>query len=561
MARKSRKVQNIEVVEEVSCTYSVGVYVRLSVKDNRKKTDSINLQKRRILDYIDDNDDMEVHSIYEDNGATGTNFNRSGFNRMIEDVKAKKVNCIIVKDLSRFGRDYIETGNYIDKIFPFMGVRFISIGDNFDSFDAEKCEDGYLIPLKNLINEVYAKDVSKKIEVQKAQMMKKGEFVGGNAIYGYIRSSENVRKLVIDTDVAHIVKRMFQMRLDGMSYTAIAKILNNEEIKSPSSYKLSKGISKSEKFKDIYWSTTSVKRVLVNPVYTGTLVQGKTKKSLHRNEEFRRTEANEYVTFENAHEAIISAEDFVIIQVMNESVKNSHNEKIKANEHIKTKNIFKGFIYCGHCGSKLYSNRQLKDNKEIYISYYACFKNQYKFRHRDACTEFVRVHKDDVELIVTETLKKYAKTLMSDVATLSKHFETNNHQNYCYTRNQNIRKIKTDIANRNKSKHTLVENYIAGIMSESDYLNFLRKYEEDVKVLNEKLDLMLLEEKSEKQIKTSIYWVEQFEKFLEVGELTQELAEILIEKVIVNNPKDIKVIFKFKDEYKNIQQKLEDLGI
>ena len=218
MARKSRK----NIIETKFTTnnkiYNVGIYVRLSVfDDNKKDNDTIENQKNIILDYLKDKEEFKIISIYEDTNFTGTNFNRSGFERLLEDVRKEKINCIIVKDLSRFGRNYIECGNYLEKVFPFMNIRFIAINDNYDS-NNENANQTLTMHLKNIINEIYAKDISKKIKTVIREKQKKGEFTGGYASYGYLKDSENKNKIIINKETEPIVKQIFKLRLQGYSY-------------------------------------------------------------------------------------------------------------------------------------------------------------------------------------------------------------------------------------------------------------------------------------------------------------------------------------------------------
>ena len=213
MARKSRK--NIEKINFITNKkiYSVGIYVRLSRLDNNKKdSDTIENQKNIILDYIKNQKEFKLVEIYEDNNYTGTNFNRNGFENLLKDVKNGKINCIIVKDLSRFGRNYIECGNYLEKVFPFIDVRFIAINDGYDS-NNENASEILLMHLKNIVNEIYAKDISKKIITVFKEKQKKGEFIGGRPSYGYLRDPNNRHKLVINEETAPIVRYIFDLRL------------------------------------------------------------------------------------------------------------------------------------------------------------------------------------------------------------------------------------------------------------------------------------------------------------------------------------------------------------
>jgi len=267
LPRKSRKnTTTTEPKPLPNSPYKVGLYARLSVGD------AIETQIALLRQYVSEQTDMIEAGLYQDIAQTGTNFNRPGFIKLLDDIKAKKINCIVVKDLSRFGRNYIETGNYLECVFPFMGVRFVAIGDNYDS-NYPSTGDDLMLPLKNLINEVYAKDISKKVRSQYEMKRKRGEFCGTFAPYGYIKQG-NV--LVVDDYAARVVKQIFRLVLEGHSTHAIAAFLNESKILPPNRHRYEQGLLKGEKHsKCKQWYKSVVKRIIQNPTYTGRLEQGK----------------------------------------------------------------------------------------------------------------------------------------------------------------------------------------------------------------------------------------------------------------------------------------------
>ena len=253
--------------------FSVALYIRLSKEDSGKNNqNTVENQKALLEDFVKDKPDMKVVDIYVDNGFSGTNFERPAFQKMMEDAKRGKINCIIVKDLSRFGRSYLEAGNYLEKIFPFLNIRFISVTDHFDTFAVISSEDGrgvangIEIPLKNIINEVYAKDISRKvgsaIEIQKRE----GRYGGGVAPYGYQKSKTVKGKYEVDEEAAKVVRYIFELRLAEYGYCSIVKILNEKAIKSPSAYRYEKEIVKNEKMKDVLWKTYAIEDMLRDEV-------------------------------------------------------------------------------------------------------------------------------------------------------------------------------------------------------------------------------------------------------------------------------------------------------
>ena len=254
--------------------FKVAIYLRLSKEDGnfslngKFESNSINSQREIIMNYLKKHPEMEIYDEYKDDGKTGTNFERNEFQRMYDDVKSGKVNCIIVKDLSRFGRDYIDCGRYIEKEFPSMNVRFIAINDNFDNFNAQST-DNLILPFKNLINDSYSRDISIKIRSNLEIKRKQGEFISNFAVYGYKKHPDNKNQLIVDEYAAEIVKMIYKLKMDGLSPQSIAERLNNQGILSPIEYKKSNGIKLKTSFKKgniSLWSHVAVRRILSNEI-------------------------------------------------------------------------------------------------------------------------------------------------------------------------------------------------------------------------------------------------------------------------------------------------------
>ena len=323
MARKKRLDVNAVLdqeragfgLQEEQSIYHTAGYIRLSIEDSGK-TDGYSLenQEKLVKDFIADQQDMRLYRLYIDNGATGTVFERPAFDEMMQDMKDGKINCIVVKDLSRLGRNYLEAGNYLEQIFPFFRVRFISITDGYDSNSPDVTDESLIIPLKNIINEGYAKDISQKITTSFEARKKQGQFMGKYPVYGYLKDPENKNHLIVNPETCGIVKRIFQMRDSGMALGAIASQLNEEGIPSPARYLWLKGLSKEERHKDSYWDRTNVKRLLTNKMYLGMLVYGKERTSFAKGIKRQRVPESEWKYVPNAHEAIIDQELFDSVQ-------------------------------------------------------------------------------------------------------------------------------------------------------------------------------------------------------------------------------------------------------
>lgn len=315
MARTKRKanplVPELTPATSTARVYKAAGYVRLSVEDGGKPgADTLEGQKALIGGYIAEQADMQLVGLFCDNGRSGTDFARPQFEKLMDLVRKGQIDCIVVKDLSRFGRNYKENGNYLERIFPFLGVRFIAINDNFDTLTAERTQDGYIVPLKNLINEVYSKDISRKSGSALETKQLKGEFIGAWAPYGYSKDPENKNHLIVNPDTAPIVRQIFAWRKERISVVQIGRRLNDAGIPSPSAYLYLTGAVKTEKYKDVLWHTQIIKSLLAHPVYLGHMVQGRKKQSFYEGKAQIYVPESEWKIVRHTHEAIIDQETF-----------------------------------------------------------------------------------------------------------------------------------------------------------------------------------------------------------------------------------------------------------
>ena len=335
-------------------------YLRLSKEEfsNEKESNSITNQKLIIDNYLEKNKEYKLVDYYIDDGYSGTNFNRPEFQRMLEDIKNKKIDVIIIKDLSRLGRNYIETGNYIDVIFPAMRVSVILVDENYEMDSSDYYGDDYL-PLKNLFNDMYAKDISKKVRSSLIVKKYNGEFVGKLAPYGYIKDPKDKHKFLIDKNVSLRIKKIFDMILDGKSRKEVADFLNQNDILTPSEYlniNTNKDVTVMEK-----WNSEMVNSILRNENYTGTLFQGKKRKLNYRVNKKINIDKENWIVTENHHEAIINKEKFDKVQdILDRQTKVNKDGSI---------DILSGFLKCKCCGSNMLK-RSSKGKVYYYCSNY-----------------------------------------------------------------------------------------------------------------------------------------------------------------------------------------------
>ena len=352
--------------------YKVAGYIRLSKEDKIKdESNSVANQKAIINSYIKKNEDLELVDFYIDDGYSGTTFDRPGFKRMIRDITENKVNTIIVKDLSRFGRNHIESDNYLENILPGYNVRFTSIIDEIDSLKNPKSVSSIAVPLKNLMNDQYARDISEKVRSTLKIKQLNGEFIGVTAPYGYLKNPKDKHKFIIDKEASYIVKKIFNMILLGKSKKEIAEHLNSKNVLTPSLYKLSKEKTNSEELiLSKKWNAEIVNRILRNETYTGTLIQNIKTKPNYKTSKLIDVNKDEWIITENHHEPIISKEKFDEVQKL-------LDRKVKANKDNEI-DLFSGYLKCSHCGNHLII-RKSKNQVYYYCSSYLKDKKCLKY--------------------------------------------------------------------------------------------------------------------------------------------------------------------------------------
>ena len=326
--------------------YQATAYIRLSYTDDRSsESDSVTNQRKLIENFIERNPDIQIVSEKIDDGYSGIIFDRPAFKEMMQDITDGNINCVIVKDLSRLGRNVIDTGYYIERYFPMQKVRFIAVNDRYDSSSPDNAHDGIIIPLRNMINEAYAMDIARKIKAQQRQAMKDGKYVGARTPYGYLKAPDDCHQLIVDPVAAEVVKTMFQWAAEGAGLNTIAVRLNEAGYLSPSHYKRTLGeITHENLVGNGHWQTRTVSKILRAEVYTGDLVQGVSKIIDHKQV---RASADEWTTVRGTHEAIISRELFAAVQnALDQAAQQAKDREI----HSWSPNLLRGKIFCAHCG-------------------------------------------------------------------------------------------------------------------------------------------------------------------------------------------------------------------
>ena len=398
--------------------YHAAIYVRLSKEDgdvagaSKAESNSISNQRELIRDFLKDKKDIVVVSERVDDGYSGSSFERPSFKLMMEDIKKGVVDCVVVKDLSRFGRNFVEAGRYIDQIFPALGIRFIAVNDNYDSINGRTSSDKILIPFKNLINDAYCRDISIKVRSQLEIKRKKGDFIGSFAVYGYLKDPSDRHKLIVDDYAAAVVRDIFRWKLEGASQQRIADRLNGRGELSPMEYKRFCGLQYRSGFQvnpKAKWTAVAIGRVLRNEFYIGTLVQGRRTTPNHKVKKTIQKPREEWIRVEDSHPAIIEKEDFLAVgRLLMQDTRVAPKE-----ENVY---LLSGLVFCGDCKQNMVRNSVCRNGK-TYV-YYMCGNN----RTNKACSSH-RISEAALEQAVYLSLKEHIANIL-DVERILQCIET-----------------------------------------------------------------------------------------------------------------------------------------
>ncbi len=550
MARTKRKinplVQETESTAPAKKIYKTAAYVRLSVEDSGKPgADTIEGQKALLTSFIESKTDMELVSLFCDNGRTGTDFDRPQFEKMMEEVRKGRINCIVVKDLSRFGRNYKETGNYLERIFPFLGVRFIAVNDNFDTLTAERTQDGYIVPLKNLINEVYSKDISKKIDAALTVKQQRGEFIGAWAPYGYRKDPNDKHHLVINEEIAPTVQQIFRWRVEGLSVVQIGRRLNDAGILSPSAYLYETGEVKTEKYKGVPWHTQVLKNLLSHPVYIGHMVQGRKKQSFYEGKRQIAVDKENWIIVRNTHEPIIDNETYEAVQAIATQRKTEYHENLGKYSYLEhSENLLKGLVWCPNCQRPLVRYKNVSHGQKLWYTYICP-------GHADdpeRCS-FVSIREEDVTEVVFATLRAQI-AIAADLEEIIKKLNAEPE----YRRQRSDATAKLEAARRTLKRSqslydSLYQNYVEQLMTENEYVTLKARYKAEAEGA-ERLIAVLEQEQRESRVYTSENrFLTEFRSFMGTDTLTKEMASALVERIYVNENKNIDIRLRYRDEY------------
>lgn len=530
--------------------YNADIYLRLSREDGDKaESDSITNQRELILEFLKSREDIRIHAVRVDDGYSGVNFERPAFQQMLEDIKAGKVNCVVTKDLSRFGRNHIEVGKYIEKIFPYLGVRFIAVNDNYDSLTNDTQTNNIIIPFKNLINDAYCRDISIKIRSNLEVKRKRGDFVGPFAPYGYRKSEEDKNRLEIDEEAAEVVRSIFRMYLQGSNAYKIAERLNKKNILTPMDYKKENGSAFYTGFKKnlkSQWTHMHVLRILGNPVYTGTLVQGKETTPNYKVKKKVKRDQSKWSQVENTHEAIIPSVDFQNAQEQLQMDTRTGTAKEKVY-------YLSGVVKCGDCGANMV-RKTVPSGKRKFI-YYVCGSHK---GNKNICSSH-SINAEALEESVLKLLNHQIKNVTDLGRILDKLEDAQIRKGEIEKRNRQITKKKEEVQKYDHLRLDLYEDYKDGLITKEEYLELKEIYEIRTRAAEQSLEAMEVEmaffADGEKD---TCGWINEFKKYGYLECLSREVVVSLIEQILIYEKKEgeryprIEIHFKYEKSFTHL---------
>ena len=506
-------------------TYIAGLYYRKSQEDERQG-ESISIENQRtILRKYAEERGFEIYDEYIDDGVSGTTFDRPEVQRLLDDAKTGVINTIIVKDLSRFGRNYIEVGQYVDYVFPAFGIRFIAIQDNVDT---ENRDSGAMemMPIMNIFNEWHAANTSKKIRAVLKSNAKDGKYHARKAPYGYVKGDDEKKTPIIDEEAAAVVKRIFEMRASGLSPHKIADTLNEENIPNPSKYSMDKYGIVGRKENMGLWSFCAVNSILNNPTYLGHMAQQRWSSISYKNHKRYKKDESEWITVYNTHEPIITQELWDKVREVEKSVAQGRKTKRGYTHPLS------GFLYCADCGGKMKMNSINRNGK---VDFNFNCGNHMRIGKAYCFSHFIQAK--DIEAIVLNDIREMAQRIVLDEKAIREEFIRHNAE----LADKAVKSAKKELQIKRKRTEELsrlmqvaYEDRLKGKMPEDICLNFIQRYSEEQKKVN--AEIAELEERlteTTNTIQSADEFIRNIKKYLEAPELTREMCYELLDRVVV----------------------------
>lgn len=533
-------------------TFKVAIYLRLSKEDDdlscssgaKSESNSISNQRKLIYDFMKSHPELELYGEYKDDGKSGSNFDRAEFQRMMKDIEAGKVNCVIVKDQSRFGRDYIDVGKYKEKIFPKLGVRFITINEGYDSLSATSSDD-LAFTINSFVYDFYIRDISTKIRTNLTAKKQNGEYAGAFVAYGYVKDSDDKSKLVVDPFAANVVRDIFRWKIEGLSPQNIAVRLNELGIPSPAEYKRLSGSNYKTSFQTsskAVWSHVSVRRILKNEIYLGVMIQGKRTTPNYKTKTVVTKAESEWLRVEGTHEAIISVRDFELVQ-----------ELLKDDTHCRagdvTVPVYAGRIYCGDCGAAAVRKTVSYAGKR-YV-YYVCNANKH---NKTVCSRH-SIREDVLNQVIYQTVRHQIDLLL-DVDKALRQFENLSWEKHKLKQLDASIEIQEEVVRKNNTLRLgIYEDLRAGLLDRPEYESLKKELAERIDEATAAIEKL---NKEKREILDGVSkqqsWVEQFRQYENVTELTRPMVIHLIERINIFEDSNMEIVFRHRNQIEEILQ-------
>ena len=533
-------------------TFKVAIYLRLSKEDDdlscssgaKSESNSISNQRKLIYDFMKLHPELELYDEYKDDGKSGSNFDRAEFQRMMKDIEAGKVNCVVVKDQSRFGRDYIDVGKYKEKIFPKLGVRFITINEGYDSLSATSSDD-LAFTINSFVYDFYIRDISTKIRTNLTAKKQNGEYAGAFVAYGYVKDSNDKSKLVVDQFAADVVRDIFRWKIEGLSPQNIAVRLNELGIPSPAEYKKLSGSNYKTSFQTsskAVWSHVSVRRILKNEIYLGVMIQGKRTTPNYKTKTVVTKAESEWLRVEGTHEAIISVRDFELVQ-----------ELLKDDTHCRagdvTVPVYAGRIYCGDCGAAAV-RKTVSYAGRRYV-YYVCNANKHD---KTVCSRH-SIREDVLNQVIYQTVRHQIDLLL-DVGKALRQFENLSWEKHKLKQLDASIEIQEEAVRKNNTLRLgIYEDLRAGLLDRAEYESLKTELAERIDEATAAIEKL---NKEKREILDGVSkqqsWVEQFRQYENVTELTRPMVIHLIERINIFEDSNIEIVFRHRNQIEEILQ-------
>lgn len=531
-------------------TFKVAIYLRLSKEDDdlscssgaKSESNSISNQRKLIYDFMKLHPELELYDEYKDDGKSGSNFDRAEFQRMMKDIEAGKVNCVVVKDQSRFGRDYIDVGKYKEKIFPKLGVRFITINEGYDSLSATSSDD-LAFTINSFVYDFYIRDISTKIRTNLTAKKQNGEYAGAFVAYGYVKDSNDKSKLVVDQFAADVVRDIFRWKIEGLSPQNIAVRLNELGIPSPAEYKKLSGSNYKTSFQTsskAVWSHVSVRRILKNEIYLGVMIQGKRTTPNYKTKTVVTKAESEWLRVEGTHEAIISVRDFELVQ-----------ELLRDDTHCRagdvTVPVYAGRIYCGDCGATAVRKTVSYAGKR-YV-YYVCNANKHD---KTVCSRH-SIREDILGQVIYQTVRHQIDLLL-DVDKALRQFENLSWEKHKLKQLDASIEIQEEVVRKNNTLRLgIYEDLRAGLLDRSEYESLKKELAERIAEATAAIEKL---NKEKREILDGVSkqqsWIEQFRQYENVTELTRPMVIHLIERINIFEESNIEIVFRHRNQIEEI---------